>query len=384
MHPKHADRVHHMKRLLANVEAKTTSLADSVMRLHASRYTDSEYWQREVTELFHRRPIVLALSCELPGPNTYTTLDVPGFRILVSRDEHGTARAFFNACRHRGAPVAEGRGSVRRFSCPYHGWSYSAAGELVGVPGEKLFGQGPCAELNLHGLRVEERHGLIFGVLDADAELNLDDWLGAYGRELEDIGLADFHVAWSHSFKGPNWKVCKDGFIENYHFASVHAKSLPTLLGNINVTDTWGPHSRMLLPDREIREQSQKPEAEWDVAASFATVYYMFPATMIASCWGDWPLITRLFPGRSVDESTCVQTLLSRLPMTPERQAEANSFEEVYKSVTQNEDYVLDYAIQRSLENNPDRFFTLGRNEHALQHFHQSVAQFVAPPKNER
>jgi len=374
-------KVHHMKRLIDMVDRDSCTMAEAPLELPASLYLDPEYWEREVKELFHRRPIVLALSCELPQPNSYVSLDnVPGFRILATRDGDGVAHGFFNACRHRGAPVASGRGKGARFSCPYHGWTYSAKGDLVGLTAEKLFG--PCSKENmgLTEIRVQERHGLIFGVLDPDAPFDLDDFLGDYGAELEQIGLADMSFMWSHSFAGPNWKFCKDGFIENYHFASVHGKSLPTLIGNANVTDIWDIHSRMLLPDKAIHQERQRPEEEWDVAAAFATVYYMFPNTMIASCWGDWPLVTRLYPGLQPDQTTCVQTLLTRREPTEEVLAEAKGFEATYKQITQNEDFVLDYAIQHASENNGGKSFLLGRNEYALQHFHQSIARFVDPP----
>jgi phenylpropionate dioxygenase-like ring-hydroxylating dioxygenase large terminal subunit len=370
-----------MKRLLAMIDEKTTSLAEAPMPLPAALYTDEAYWRRELTELFHRRPIVLALSCEIPEPDTYVALDdVPGFRVFVTRDGNGRAHAFLNSCRHRGTPVARGRGAARRLSCPYHGWTYALNGELIGLPEAQHFGRTPCRELGLTELPCEERHGLVFGTLDPNVTFDIDAWLGECGAELAALDLASFHPMWTRQFPGPNWKICKDGFIENYHFGVVHAKSLPTLIGNINVTDMWGLHSRMLLPDAVIHEQRKKPESEWDPANAFATVYYLFPNTMIASCWGDWPLVTRLYPGLKPEESTCVQVLLSRHAPTDTLRADAEAQAAIYERVTQNEDYVLDFAIQRALESNRHGTLLLGRNEHALQHFHQSIARFVAPP----
>ncbi|WP_327754903.1 aromatic ring-hydroxylating dioxygenase subunit alpha (plasmid) [Sphingobium sp. SJ10-10] len=381
MSPDRSVMIEAMKRLIGNVEAKTCTMADSIMELPSAYYLDEEYWKREVDRLFHKSPIVLALSCEIAEPNSYVALDnVPGFRIVVTRDGKGQPHAFYNACSHRGAPVVSGRGKAPRFSCPYHSWTYTTEGKLVGVTSERLFGECAKGEMGLTPIRVEERHGLIFGVLDPDAPFDLDDFLGDYGAELEQVGLAHMHHMWSHDFKGPNWKFCKDGFIENYHFASVHNESLPTFMGDINVTDMWGMHSRILLPDVEIHRQRTLPEEEWNPPAAFATVYYMFPNTMISTCWGDWPLITRLYPGLRPDESTAVQTLLSRNVPTPETIAEAKSWEASYKRITQEEDYVLDYGIQHAAENGHGRIYRLGRNEAALQHFHQSVARLVDPP----
>lgn len=381
MKPDRKTMVEAMRRVIANVEAKTCTRADEVLELPAAYYLDEEYWEREVQQVFHRSPIVLALSCELPERNSYVALDnVPGFRIVVTRDGDGQARAFFNACSHRGAPVASGRGKSPRLVCPYHSWTYSTRGELVGVTSERLFGKCSKGDMGLTPIRVEERHAMIFGVLDPDAPFDLDDFLGDYGAELEAIGLGRMHYMWSHDFQGPNWKFCKDGFIENYHFASVHSESLPTFMGDINVTDMWGLHSRILLPDVDINRQKELPEDQWDPTAAFATVYYMFPNTMISTCWGDWPLITRLYPGTRPDQSTAVQTLLSRLDPTPEVVAEAKSWEASYKRITQEEDYVLDYAIQHAAENGRNRTYRIGRNEAALQHFHKSVATMVEPP----
>lgn len=372
----------HMKRILNMVESQATSMADDVLKISSALYTDQAYWEEEIRELFYKRPIVLGMSCQLPSPDSYCALDeVPGFKILLTRDSDGTVHGFFNSCSHRGAPVASGSNTAGRFSCPYHGWTYNTKGELMGLPGSETFGSKPCAELNLVEFPVEERYGLIFGVLDQDADMDIDSWLGDYGPELEKIGLNEMTAMWSHSFQGPNWKICKDGFIENYHFAKVHSKSLPTLMGNVNVTDIWDIHSRILMPHKEIVDEAKKPEEEWRSAEMYESVYVMFPNTMIASAWGDWPLVTRIFPGPTPEQSTCVQVLLCRLPYSEELQQQANEFEALYKSVTQDEDYVLDYSIQDALERRPQRDFTLGRNELAVQHFHQSIARFVAPEK---
>lgn len=370
----------HMKRLLAMIGDNTTSTAESLLRVPTTLYTDSEYWRREVDEIFYRQPITLGLSCQLPSENSYFALeDVPGFRILLTRDQDGVVHGFFNACSHRGAPVASGSRETGRFSCPYHGWTFNTKGELIGLSESDTYGAKPCADLNLVEFPVVERYGLIFGVLDPEGAIDANAWLGEYGSELEKIGLAETTAMWSVTFQGPNWKVCKDGFIENYHFAAVHSKSLPTLMSNTNLTDLYDIHSRVLMPHKQIVDEGAKPESEWNANAMFEAVFVMFPSTMIASAWGDWPLITRIFPGATPEQSTCVQTLLCRLPYTEELQQQADELKGLYKSVTQGEDYVLDYAIQESLENNPHRFFSLGRNELSVQHFHRSIAKFVTP-----
>jgi nitrite reductase/ring-hydroxylating ferredoxin subunit len=299
---------------------------------------------------------------------------------MVTRDRDGKAHAFFNACRHRGAPVVTGHGKAARFSCPYHAWTYSTDGSLVTLSMKQLFGDCDKEKLGLAEIRVEERYGMIFGVLDPEARFDLDAWLGDYGAQLEALHLERAHPMWSHAFEGPNWKLCRDGFIENYHFSVVHSKSLPMLIGNVNVTDHWGVHSRMLLPNNAIQHQRSQPEDEWNGAEAIADVYVMFPNVQFSSAWGDYPLVTRIFPGGRADRSTCAQMLLTRKEPTPDVIAEAETWKGMYKRITQEEDYALDYSIQRAAENNQGKSFLLGRNEFAVQHFHKSIARFVAAP----
>lgn len=373
--------VEDISRVLEKLDAKECSREDAVLKLPAALYLSEEYWKREVDELFHKRPILLGLSCELPQPNSYSTIEgVKGFRILLTRDSEGKAHAFFNACSHRGAPVASGRGKGSRFTCPYHAWTYSTDGSLLALSRERLFGSCDKSELGLAEIRVEERYGLIFGVLDRDAPFDLDEWLGDFGPELEALDLGNTSLLWTETFEGPNWKFCRDGYIESYHFSSVHSESLPGLIGDVSVIDHFDQHSLMLLPNQPIKEYPSRPKADWNGPEALSDVYVMFPNVQFSTARGDYPLVVKIFPGDRPDRSTAVQMLLTRKPVTDEVLAEADQQLELYRQVTQKEDYVLDYAIQHAAENNQGRSFLLGRNEAAVQHFHKSIAQYVEPP----
>jgi choline monooxygenase len=70
-----------------------------------------------------------------------------------------------NYCRHRGARTADGCGSARRFTCPYHAWTYDGDGALVGLPGKEGFDDLDRADYGLVQLPCEERHGLVSVVL---------------------------------------------------------------------------------------------------------------------------------------------------------------------------------------------------------------------------
>ena len=54
-----------------------------------------------------------------------------GEPLLLVRTGDGHLRGFYNVCRHRAGPVAEGCGSRKLFRCGYHGWTYGLDGKLI-------------------------------------------------------------------------------------------------------------------------------------------------------------------------------------------------------------------------------------------------------------
>jgi nitrite reductase/ring-hydroxylating ferredoxin subunit len=123
-----------LKRLLHYVDTRTTALADEPWHNDVSVYTDAGRLAEEQRILFRQYPIMMGFASEWSTPGSFRTDDYAGVPILVVRGRDARLRAFLNVCRHRGAKVAQGCGSARLFSCPYHAWTYDLAGKLMGIP----------------------------------------------------------------------------------------------------------------------------------------------------------------------------------------------------------------------------------------------------------
>ncbi|MBO0722820.1 MAG: aromatic ring-hydroxylating dioxygenase subunit alpha, partial [Blastocatellia bacterium] len=88
------------------------------------------------------RQTVFAKSWQLAGraeqvrePGQFITWEIGGEPLLIVRGDDGVLRGFFNVCRHHAAAVVtEPAGQARNLRCPYHGWTYSLDGELLGTP----------------------------------------------------------------------------------------------------------------------------------------------------------------------------------------------------------------------------------------------------------
>lgn len=89
--------------------------------------------------------------------------------MLLVRGDDQKIRAFLNACRHRGTElICAEFGSVRKFICPYHAWTYERDGQLSGVPDEYGFPSLKKQYGGLVELPMWVRNGLMWAVPAAD------------------------------------------------------------------------------------------------------------------------------------------------------------------------------------------------------------------------
>ena len=110
------------------------AMTDEETLIPVAEYCDEARFERERETLFRRSMNLIAHSSQIPSPGHFITRELVGTPILLVRDEDGTAKAFINVCRHRGATVElRDQGKCRRFVCPYHAWTYETDGSLAAV-----------------------------------------------------------------------------------------------------------------------------------------------------------------------------------------------------------------------------------------------------------
>src|SRR3546814_1223818 len=88
------------KRLLNNVESGTRELPTNSYEMPVSYYSDEDRWNREIEFIFKKKPIILALSCELAAPNSYKAVKRIGLPILITRDGESTDRGVNKSYSH--------------------------------------------------------------------------------------------------------------------------------------------------------------------------------------------------------------------------------------------------------------------------------------------
>lgn len=374
------DALRSMARLVKHHEDKTTDLAEGQWREPVRNYADPELFRTEIERVHRRVPLPLAMSCELTEPNSYKSIEVAGIPVIITRDRDGQVHAMINACRHRGAELlGEGTGSTKRITCPYHAWSYDLKGCLVGVYGEKTFGPIDKEARSLIRLPAEERAGIVFVSLTPDVELNLDDWLGDALPLLEALRLDTSHHHSTRWLNGPNWKIVIDGYLEGYHFASLHRTTVyRTNLSNMAAFDTLGHHQRNVFALRPIAEAATQPESEWDPATCTGPILWLFPGLAIAGGLRHQTAVSLVLPGRTVTESRTQQLILLReAPETEEDVKSADQTRDWFHDVVLDEDYLTGEGVQRGLDALADTDYIFGRNEPGVQHFHRVLNELT-------
>jgi len=369
------------RRALAHYRAGTTDQAPSTMAIEVDAYLDPARYQREIDRIFRRLPLALALSIELPKPADYRAMNVLDVPVLIVRGKDGVARAFLNACRHRGARLcAPGAGHARVFTCPYHAWAYNERGELVSRYAAETFGEVDHAALGLTPLACAERAGLVYVMLTPALSMDIDAWLGEFAPELATLKLDEWTIFEQRELPGPGWKVALDGYLEAYHHNSLHGKTVGKMtVGNLLVLDTFGPHQRLTFGRKTLGELQTQPEAEWDVSQHIRLIHNSFPNLSVSGILGDHCLVSQIFPGSTPNTTLTRQTVLvAKPPLTDEARAASRLFSDMVLQAVRDEDYAVGATIQEGLRSGANREFLFGRNEPAVQNYHRTVARLMA------
>ncbi len=201
---------------------------DEAQPLPAPVYTSQEWYDKEMETIFFKEWLQVTRLEEIPKPGDYVRIDIAGEPLIVLRDNDGTIRTLSASCRHRSSELVEGKGNCRRLVCPYHAWTYSLEGKLMGAPSME---EAKGFDMNNHNLptfRTETWAGFVFINFDDDAKPLLE-CLGDLPERFKDYKMEDMVVTkkWENRFNA-NWKIWVENSREGYHVRTVHRESLDT------------------------------------------------------------------------------------------------------------------------------------------------------------
>jgi phenylpropionate dioxygenase-like ring-hydroxylating dioxygenase large terminal subunit len=322
----------------------------------------------------------------------FRTEDYAGVPILIARGRDDRLRAFLNVCRHRGAQVAQGCGEAKRFTCPYHAWSYDLSGQLMGIPDERNFPGVRSERSSLTELPLCEKYGLVWVIptpaADGTTGFDIDPWLDGLGAELESFGFESWMFYDKRIIpETMNWKILVDTFHEGYHIGFLHRDSLRDVLhGNVTDFEEFGLNHRLTMPRKKLDRLLTQPEEDWDLMWNTTLIYSLFPNTLLM-VQGDHVELARIFPAQGRVDGAVMELALY-VPKTPATEDERSHWDknmQLILDVVTGEDFPAGRSIQIGLGSGAQSELVYGRNEPAMIHYHQSLQAVLQagsqPPK---
>ena len=302
-----------LKQIIDSYDANAS--LDQAFTIPASWYINEELYQLELRSVFPHSWQMVALRDQVNEPGQYVTADVAGEPVVIVRGNDNVLRGFFNVCRHHAAAVmTETEGTAAQLRCPYHGWTYSLAGELKGTPdfaGVCDFDRAANGLIPVETVVWEQWVFIRTGKSDqqnsppnVQGTDSLSDFLGAdLTAQIQALRLETLH--WferRHYSFDCNWKVFVDNYLDGgYHVPHLH-KGLDSVLDYSNYKIENG--ERFCLQWSPLVADGAEAETGAVRKGERALYYWLYPNFMIN--WYDGSMDTNLVIPRGVDKTEVI------------------------------------------------------------------------------
>lgn len=214
-------------------------------RVHGSLYYDPEIFRMELEKIWFRTWVYVGHESEVPNPNDFVTKSIGPMPVLLVRDRKGQIQLLLNRCPHRGNAVCVmEKGNRASFTCPYHSWTFSNDGQLIGYAFPDGYRDVEKSELGLARVpRFESYRGFIFASM-AEEGPTLEEHLGGARRTIDQLcdnsptGEIELSAGYLHHRTRANWKFIMENECDGYHPAFVHSSIFS--VSDSRITDLYG------------------------------------------------------------------------------------------------------------------------------------------------
>jgi phenylpropionate dioxygenase-like ring-hydroxylating dioxygenase large terminal subunit len=194
-------------------------------------FVDEDVYRLEQERIFCTQWLFIGHASQVPQAGDYFASRMGEESVIMVRGKDGEIRVLLNSCRHRGMKVCRyDEGNTPIFTCPYHGWSYSHSGELIGVPRFKdaYHGELDRSQYGMLEARACNHRGMIWATWNAtgpDFYEFMGDMLQFHDSMLEPADGGDGEVEVLPGVQKwivpCNWKFpCENNIGDLYHGVS--------------------------------------------------------------------------------------------------------------------------------------------------------------------
>jgi Rieske 2Fe-2S family protein len=209
---------------MSTFQRTVTSYHQGARTMPGEFYNSPEIFAEERERIFARSWHCVGRASALAGAGDFVVRSVAGESLIILRDRAGKLRAHFNVCRHRGTRLCEAVSGhfSETIQCPYHAWTYTTDGRLIGAPHMQDVEGFDKRDYPLHSAAVAEWEGFVFVNVSAEPE-PFDAWFAPMVGRLTRFGLAGLAVGHRVTYEvRANWKLVFQNYSECLHCPMIH------------------------------------------------------------------------------------------------------------------------------------------------------------------
>ena len=326
----------------------------------ASWYTDPQFGLLERDAVFARNWQVVGCVDQVSGTGDYFTGSIAKRPFVVTRDERGELRGFYNVCAHHGTCVAKGDGCVTHFTCPYHGWEYRLDGALKRAPLAGDVGAFRTGTVGLRPIPIATLGNFVLLWFGSEPQPDPATQFVGLQDEVAVLTTDSLRLVATREYEvGCNWKVFVDNYLDGgYHVPHMH----PDLCANLSFE---GYKTRL-----GARYSVQSCPAGGDNRLGEVAHYLWVYPNFMVNRYGSWMDTNLVLP---VDERRCRVTFNYYYDgdlSSAEQDSALRDSDRV-----QQEDAEVVGLVQEGLESGVYEGLYASRFEAPMYHFHRLLAQ---------
>lgn len=217
--------------VMTNFHRTVSTYQPGARTMPGEYYTSADILAKDTERIFARHWNCVGRASRLAAAGDYMLRTVAGESLIILRDRSGGLRAFFNVCRHRGTRLCrEESGHLSEtIQCPYHAWTYTTDGRLIGAPHMQEVEGFDKSDYSLHTAALAEWEGFVFVNVARDPE-PFEEWFAPMLHRLERYCLAELTVGHGVTYDvKANWKLVFQNYSECLHCPMIHPE-LSTVL----------------------------------------------------------------------------------------------------------------------------------------------------------
>lgn len=204
--------------------SRTERFIQGAKTLEQRYYVAGEVFTKELERIFYQQWVCVGRSSQVPRPGDYFLQEIGEESLIILRNKTGALGCFYNVCRHRGTRICtETSGKFSEtIQCPYHAWTYTLDGRLVGAPLMQEVDEFDRELYPLHQAAIAEWEGFLFVNLSDEPEPFETAFAPLIGR-FERFGLPGLQATRRIEYDvQANWKLIVQNYSECLHCPTLH------------------------------------------------------------------------------------------------------------------------------------------------------------------